>query len=58
MKTYTEEEVVALMKLAWEEAESQYSDDYGYNEDTQEETLDIIKDDKSVDEFIKQNLKQ
>lgn len=58
MNTYTEEEVIALMKLAWEEAESQYSDDYGYNEDTQEETLDIIKDNKSVDEFIKQNLKQ
>jgi len=37
MKVYSRDAVVSLYLKAWEKAESQYFEDYAYDEDTEDE---------------------
>ena len=56
MKVYSRDAVISLCLKAWEKAESQYFEDYAYNEDAEDE-LEVISFNKlDFNEWAKDNI--
>jgi hypothetical protein len=53
---YSKDEVIELLKKCWKAAESQYDEDWTWDEDAQDEINFITFSKEDVNEWIKENV--